>query len=70
MGRHQSSGVVEMERDLLKMIVNMGASSVDKSFSVRDRISSEPAAYMGIYVRKKSFYALFDVLHFRIGTQI
>ena len=43
----QSSGVVEVERDLLKMIVNMGTISFEKSFSVRDRISSGPAALWG-----------------------
>ena len=40
----QSSGIVELDNDLLKMKVRTGAISVAKSFSVRGSMASGPAA--------------------------
>ena len=40
----QSSGMSDVDNDLLKMVVNTGAISVGKSFSVRGRMASGPAA--------------------------
>ena len=40
----QSSGIVELDNDLLKMMVRTGAISVAKSFSVRGSIASGTAA--------------------------
>ena len=43
----QSSGIVELDNDLLKMKVRTGAISVVRSFSVRGSIASGPAAMCG-----------------------
>ena len=40
----QSSGIVELDNDLLKMKVRIGAISVAKYFSVRGSMASGPAA--------------------------
>ena len=43
----QSSGIVELDNDLLKMKVRTGAISVAKSVSVRGSMASGPAALCG-----------------------
>ena len=43
----QSSGIVELDNDLLKMKVRTGAISVAKSFSVCGSMASGPAALCG-----------------------
>ena len=43
----QSSGVVELDNDLLKTKVRTGAISVAKSVSVRGSMASGPAALYG-----------------------
>ena len=43
----QSSGIVELDNDLLKMKVRTGAISVAKSFRVRGSMAPGPAALYG-----------------------
>ena len=43
----ESSGIVELANDLLKMMVRTGATSVAKSCSVRGSITSGPASLYG-----------------------